>query len=207
MLQVLGRSTSINVRKVLWLCAELDLPIAHEAWDAGDRSNRSDEFKQWNPNGLVPVIKDGDFVLWESNAICRYLAASHGREDLLPTDLRRRAVVEQWMDWQTTQLNNSWRYAFFALVRKAPTHTDPQATEASVADWTRHMLILEAQLQRTGAFVTGAEFTLADLVLGLSTHRWFMTPIERPHLPAVVGFYERLSTRPPFMKHVRNGVP
>jgi glutathione S-transferase len=207
MLQVLGRSTSINVRKVLWLCAELELPIAHEEWEGGDRSNRSDEFKQWNPNGLVPVIKDADFVLWESNAICRYLAALHGRDDLLPTDLRRRAVVEQWMDWQTTQLNNSWRYAFFALVRKAATHTDPEAIEASVADWTRHMRILEAQLQRTEAFVAGPEFTLADLVLGLSTHRWFMTPIERPHLPAVAEFYERLSTRPPFMKHVRNGVP
>lgn len=207
MLHVLGRSTSINVRKVLWLCAELGLPIAHEEWEGGDRSNRSDEFKQWNPNGLVPVLKDGDFVLWESNAICRYLAASHGRDDLLPTDLRRRAVVEQWMDWQTTQLNNSWRYAFFALVRKAATHTDPEAIEASVADWTRHMRTLEAQLQQTKAFVTGPEFTLADLVLGLSTHRWFMTPIERPHLPAVAEFYERLSTRAPFMRHVRNGVP
>ena len=207
MLQVLGRSTSINVRKVLWLCAELDLPIAHEEWSGGDRSNRSEEFKQWNPNGLVPVIKDGDFVLWESNAICRYLAAQHGRQDLLPIDLRQRAVVEQWMDWQTTQLNNSWRYAFFALVRKAPTHTDAQAIEASIADWTGHMRILEAQLQRTGAYVVGAEFTLADLVLGLSTHRWFMTPMERPQLPAVSEFYERLSMRPPFMTYVRNGVP
>ena len=207
MLEVLGRSTSINVRKVLWLCAELNLPIAHEEWSGGDRSNRSDEFKQWNPNGLVPVIKDGSFVLWESNAICRYLAALHGREDLLPTDLRRRAVVEQWMDWQTTQLNNSWRYAFFALVRKDAMYTDPQAIETSIADWTRHMRILEAQLQRTGAFVTGAEFTLADIVLGLSTHRWFMTPMKREDLPAVVEFYERLSTRPPFMKYVRNGVP
>jgi glutathione S-transferase len=207
MLRVLGRSTSINVRKVLWLCAELDLRIDHEEWSDGERSNRSDEFKQWNPNGLVPVIKDGDFVLWESNAICRYLAALHGREDLLPIELRQRAVVEQWMDWQTTQLNNSWRYAFFALVRKAATHTDPEAIEASIADWTRHMRILEAQLQRTGAYVAGAEFTLADLVLGLSTHRWFMTPMERPNLPAVVEFYERLSTRPAFMKHVRNGVP
>jgi glutathione S-transferase len=122
MLRVLGRSTSINVRKVLWLCAELDLLIDHEEWSDGERSNRSDEFKQWNPNGLVPVINDGDFVLWESNAICRYLAAQHGREDLLPIDLRQRALVEQWMDWQTTQLNNSWRYAFFALVRKAATH-------------------------------------------------------------------------------------
>ena len=107
MLKVLGRSTSINVRKVLWLCAELELPIAHEAWDGGDRSNRSDEFKQWNPNGLVPVIKDGDFVLWESNAICRYLAALHGREDLLPTDCaatRCRGTVDGLANHPAQQL-------------------------------------------------------------------------------------------------------
>ena len=207
MLQVLGRSTSINVRKVLWLCAELNLHCAHEEWGAGDLSTRTDAFKALNPNGLVPVITDGDFVLWASNVICRYLAALHGREDLLSIDLRQRAVVEQWMDWQTTDLNNSWRYAFLALVRKTATYTDPQAIEASAANWARHMRILEAQLQRTGAFVAGSEFTLADIVLGLSTHRWFMTPVERPHLPAVVEFYERLSTRPAFMKHGRNGVP
>ncbi len=207
MLRVLGRATSINVRKVLWLCSELNLHFEHEPWGIGALSTSSSEFRALNPNGLVPVITDGEFVLWESNAICRYLSALHRREDLFPVDLQQRAVVEQWMDWQTTDLNNAWRYAFLALVRKTATYTDASAIEASVANWARHMRILDAQLQRTGAFVTGAEFTLADIVLGLSTHRWFMTPMERPHLPAVAAFYERLSTRPAFMKHGRNGMP
>ncbi len=207
MLQVLGRSTSINVRKVLWLCAELELPIVHEEWGRGDLSVRSDEFRTLNPNGLVPVIRDEDFVLWESNAICRYLAARHRRDDLLPVELRPRALVEQWLDWQTTELNTSWRYAFLALVRKTPTYIDPAAIEASTASWNRHMQILEKQLQRTSAFVVGAHLTLADIALGLSTHRWFMTPIERPRLHAVEAFYERLSMRPAFLKHGRNGVP
>jgi glutathione S-transferase len=92
-------------------------------------------------------------------------------------------------------------------VRNTPTYTDPAAIEASAASWNRHMHILEAQLQRTGAFVSGAQFTLADIALGLSTHRWFMTPIERPRLGAVQAFYERLSMRPAFLKHGRNGVP
>jgi glutathione S-transferase len=207
MLQVLGRSTSINVRKVLWLCAELDLPFTHAEWGLGDLSVRSEEFRALNPNGLVPVIRDEGFVLWESNAICRYLAARHHRDDLLPVELQPRARVEQWLDWQTTELNTSWRYAFLALVRKTPAYTDRGAVEASIASWNRHMQILEAQLQRTGAFVTGGHFTLADIAVGLSTHRWYMTPIERPRLDAVEAFYERLSTRPAFLKHGRNGVP
>jgi glutathione S-transferase len=206
-LQILGRSTSINVRKVLWLCAELDIPYEQEAWGSGFRSTKEPEFLALNPNALVPVIRDGDFVLWESNTICRYLAAREGRADLLPATPRERAQVEQWMDWQATGLNDAWRYAFMALVRKSPAHDDPRMVEASAASWNRSMRILEQQLARTDAYVVGQTFTLADIVLGLSTHRWFMTPIARPSMPAVEAYYARLSQRPAFMQHGRNGVP
>ncbi len=100
MLQVLGRSSSINVRKVLWTCDELALPFAREDWGLGFRSTQAPEFLAKNPNALVPVIVDDGFVLWESNTVCRYLAARHGRDDLLPTEPQARARVEQWMDWQ-----------------------------------------------------------------------------------------------------------
>ncbi|MEI7431468.1 MAG: glutathione S-transferase N-terminal domain-containing protein, partial [Betaproteobacteria bacterium] len=102
MLKILGRSSSINVRKVLWLCAELDLPFEQENWGAGFRSTAEPEFLALNPGGLIPVVCDDDFVLWESNAICRYLAAKQGRNDLLPDDLENKARVEQWMDWMST---------------------------------------------------------------------------------------------------------
>ncbi|MGE5169426.1 MAG: glutathione S-transferase family protein [Rudaea sp.] len=207
MLQILGRSTSINVRKVLWLCGELDLRCEQEAWGSGFRSTKEPEFLALNPNGLVPVIRDGDFVLWESNTICRYLAARERRVDLLPVTPRERAGVEQWMDWQATELNDAWRYAFMALVRKSPAHDDPRRVESSVAAWNRNMEILDRQLARADAYVVGEAFTLADVVLGLSTHRWFMTPIERPRLAAVEAYYERLSQRPAFRLHGRNGVP
>ena len=206
-LQVLGKPSSINVRKVLWLCAEMNLPVANEAWGTGFRSTDDPAFLALNPNALVPVLRDGDFVLWESNAICRYLAARHGRTDLLSTEPAARALVEQWMDWQATELNNAWRYAFMARVRQSPAHQDPAAIAASVAGWNRHMAILESQLARTSAYAAGAAFTLADIVLGLSTHRWFAAPIERPPLPAVAAYYERLSERPAFLAHGRNGMP
>src|SRR3982074_2778734 len=107
MLQILGKSTSINVRKVLWLCQELELPYELQQWGTGDRSTEAPEFRALNPNGRVPVIQDGSFVLWESNAICRYLAAAHGKAGLLPANLQERALVEQWMDWQGTQPKKS----------------------------------------------------------------------------------------------------
>ena len=207
MLRILGKPISINVRKVLWLCEELALPCELETWGAGYRSTDTPAFRALNPNALVPVLVDGDAVLWESNTICRYLAASRGRADLLPPQTLARAHVEQWMDWQVADLNNSWRYAFMSLVRHSPAHRDPAALAAGVQAWNRHMAILEQQLHKAGPFVTGDTFTLADIVLGLSTHRWFSAPIARPALPAVEAYYERLSTRAGFMKHGRNGTP
>jgi glutathione S-transferase len=207
MLQILGKATSINVRKVLWLCEELQLPYELQQWGTGHRATDDPQFRALNPNALVPVIQDGAFVLWESNAICRYLAAAYPQGNLLPLDLQQRARVEQWMDWQATELNNSWRYAFSALVRRSAAHTDPQAVASSVNNWNRHMALLDEHLRTGGAFVTGSHFSLADIVLGLATHRWYMTPMERPSLPAVNSYYERLSERPPFLAHGRNGVP
>ena len=207
MLKILGKSSSINVRKVLWLCAEMELSYEHEQWGSGYRSTESPEFLALNPNAMVPVIQDGLFVLWESNTICRYLASRNHRSDLLPTDLENRARVEQWMDWQSTELNGAWRFAFMALVRNSPAHNDPHALGASIANWNRNMQILDMQLAKTGAYVAGHHFTLADVVLGLSANRWYMTPMERPDLPAVNSWFERLSQRPAFILHGRNGTP
>jgi glutathione S-transferase len=207
MLKILGKSSSINVRKVLWVCEELGLPYEQEQYGSGFQSTDSPEFLALNPNAMVPVLIDGDFVLWESNTICRYLAGREQRLDLLPSAPRERALVEKWMDWQVTELNNSWHYAFMALVRQSPAHTDPEAIKAGVQGWNRHMAMVEAQLSRTGAYIAGASFTLADIVIGLSAHRWFMTPIPRPTLPAVEAYYERLSERPGYRLHGRNGTP
>ncbi len=207
-LTLLGRPTSINVRKVLWLCHELGLAPDHQAdWAGPDRPTRVPEFLALNPNALVPVLIDRGFVLWESNTICRYLAAREGRTDLLPTEAQARARVEQWMDWQATQLNTAWRHAFMSLVRQHPGFADPAAVQASVADWNRHMQMLEEQLQRGGPHVLGETFTLADIVLGLATQRWLMTPMDRPELPAVRDWFARLQLRDGFRLHGCNGLP
>ncbi|MES3024315.1 MAG: glutathione S-transferase [Pseudomonadota bacterium] len=205
MIEVLGKPSSINVRKVLWTCVEIGAPFGQQSWGAGFRSTDEAQFKALNPNAMVPVIRDGDFTLWESNSICRYLAAKHGRSDLLPQAAAARAKVEQWMDWQATELNNAWRYAFMALVRQSATHTDADAIAASITGWNRHMGILDEQLAKKGAFVCGADFTLADIVLALSTNRWLMTPMTRPALPALAAYMARLQQREGFRLHCANG--
>ena len=107
MLRILGKASSINVRKVLWACAELDLPFEREEWGSGFQSTRSAEFLALNPNAMVPVIRDGDFTLWESNSIIRYLATGYGDGSLYPAEARARARVDQWMDWQSSDLNRA----------------------------------------------------------------------------------------------------
>lgn len=206
MLRILGKTTSINVRKVLWTCVELDLPYEQEDWGAGFQATTDPRFLALNPNAQVPVIQDGDFTLWESNTIIRYLAAAYGGGDLYPAQARARARIDQWMDWQATDLNRSWSYAFLSLVRNLPSHRNAEAVAASCADWSRHMAILDAQLATTGAHVAGDSFSLADIPIGLSVNRWYETPLEHAALPHVSAYYERLSERPGFRLHGRNGV-
>ncbi|HMJ10716.1 MAG TPA: glutathione S-transferase [Polyangiaceae bacterium] len=207
MLRILGKPSSINVRKVLWTCTELALDYELEEWGSGFRDTHDPAYLALNPNALVPVLVEGEFVLWESNTICRYLVAKAGRHDLLPAAPAGRARVEQWMDWQATNLNTAWRFAFMSLVRKSAAYADPERVEASIHDWNRHMAIVDQRLASTGAFMAGDTFTLADVVIGLSTHRWFSTPMSRPALPLVETYYARLSERAGFVRHGRNGIP
>ena len=204
-LKILGRTSSINVRKVLWTCQELGISYDREDWGIGFTPTQSPEFLALNPNAQVPVLVDDNGVLWESNTICRYLTGLHQRHDLLPTEPAARARVEQWMDWQATELNPSWGYAFHALVRKNPDYQDPQRIKAGVKSWNDKMGLLEQQLIKTGAYVAGNDFTLADILIGLSVHRWWMMPMEHPSYPAVSAYYETLSQRPGFKTFALDG--
>lgn len=207
MIRILGRSSSINVRKVLWTCAEIGLDYVREDWGRGFRSTGEAAFLALNPNGLIPVLVEEDFVLWESNAICRYLARSRGREDLLPGEARAAAVVEQWMDWQAGTLGAASSYAFHALVRHSADHADAAQIAQSIARWTAAMGILEDRLLATGAWVVGPDFTLADVMVGLSVHRWYHTPFDKPEWPAVAAYYQRLLARPGFVANGPDAAP
>lgn len=207
MLKIYGRANSINVRKVLWMCGELGLPFSREDWGRGYRPTNEPEFQRVSKFGVVPVIDDGGFILRESNTIVRYLAAKHGRTDLYPTDLESRVTAEAWMDWAISDLYQGVRGVFLGLVVKMPSHQDPKAIAASGIEWNRQMKLLDDQLAAHGPYLMGDGFTVADIPAGLIVNRWMSIGFEKPSLPAVSAYYERLSERAAYREHGRNGTP
>jgi glutathione S-transferase len=195
MLKVLGRVTSINVRKVLWALDEMGVAHEREDWGKPIRDPNVPEFLALNPNAQVPVTVDDGFVLWESHAVLRYLAGKH-QADLWPADPQKRALVDQWMSWQSTELNPAWSYVGRARLRAEPPNPEPVRIEESIRAWTRQMRILEAQLARGNGFVANDAFSLADIVIGLSTHRWMSIDFDKPALPAVARHYAQMQSRP-----------
>ncbi|GAA6181634.1 glutathione S-transferase family protein [Shimia sp. NS0008-38b] len=206
-MKLLGQQNSINVRKVLWTCAELKLTPELEDWGGLTRETCDRDFLAINPKGLVPVLIDDDLVLTESNTICRYLATRERRTDLLPDAPKQRAIVEAWMDWQATDLNTVWREAFMGKVRQHPEFEDADRQLQSVHGWNAAMSSLNMHLMGSGQYVCGDMFTLADIVLALSTNRWELTPMDRPALPAVASWMNRLASRPGFKEYCQNGIP
>lgn len=192
MLKVLGRVTSINVRKVLWALDEMGLAYEREDWGMPIRDPKVPEFLALNPNGQVPVMIEGDFVLWESNAILIYLAEREGK--LLPSQLEERALALQWLVWQATELNPPWGYAVNALIRRTPGYDDPAKVADSIAKWAGKMEMLEEKLTGGVGYI-GRDFSIADIALGLSVHRWMSIPAEKAEFPAVAEYYERLMSR------------
>lgn len=201
MLRIWGRVNSVNVKKALWAAEELGLQ--YERIDAGLQFGvtKTPEYRRMNPNSLVPTIEDDGFVLWESHSIVRYLAAKHAAGTLWPTDLRVRADAERWMDWAFT-LQNAMRDVFWGLIRTPPEQRDMRAIEAGAE---RSAALLEAVLETALAgkdYLTGKNFTMGDIPLGCEVQRWMRVPLQRPRLPNVEAWFERLRARPAFLKIV-----
>lgn len=208
MLKIYGRANSINVRKVLWMCEEVGEPFAREDWGRGYRATSEEAFRRVSDFGVVPVVDDGGFILRESNTIVRYLATKHARTDLYPAGMQDRARVEQWMDWAATDAYVGIRPVFLGLqVKMAPFKDDAKAIAAGIAEWTGQMQRLERHLAAQGPYVTGASFTIADIPVGLIVNRWFAIAFEKPVLPGLAAYYDRLADRPGYRLHGRNGTP
>jgi glutathione S-transferase len=201
MLKILGRKTSSNVQKVLWCCEELGIPFEREDVGGNFGGNHTPEYLALNPNGLVPTVIDDGFVLWESNAIVRYLCAAHGHGTLYPSDARRRADADRWMDWQQTTLGPPMGILFRGLIKSPPDVIAPTEMENAKAKAAPTWAMLDAQL-RGRTFVAGDELTMADIALGNAVHRWFSLPIDRPQLAQVQAWYDRLRSRPAYYKHI-----
>lgn len=198
MLKVWGRANSSNVRKVLW-CAQ-ELGLAYERIDAGGAFGVVDEpaYRDMNPNGRVPVIDDDGFVLWESNAIVRYLVSRYGVDSSwLPADLQQRASADRWMDWMTSSLATPFRDVFWGVLRTPPEQQDRAAINAALQTCGQLLAIPDAALAEQ-PYLSGAAPGMGDIPLGSFAYAWFEMPVERPHLPHLQAWYERLKARPAY---------
>ena len=202
-LTVWGRANSVNVQKVLWCLAELDL--SYERIDAGMAygKNREPEYLAMNPNGRVPTLVDGDFVLWESNSIMRYLNLAYGKgSPIYPHAPKARAGVDRWLDWTLSTLQPVDRPVFWALVRTPPEKRDMVAIQKDADAEAEVWRIADDQL-RTRRFIEGDDFTLADIALGAYARRWFgVEGISKPSFTHLERWFAQFATRPGFQKFI-----
>ena len=200
MLRIYGAAKSRGLR-TLWMVGELGLPYDHKDYLPRAPETRTPEYRALNPNGRVPTIDDDGFVLWESNAIVRYLAAKHGRGSLLPNDLRAQAIADQWMDWQISLFWPTIRTLFMGLVRTPEAERDHQAIENSRTKTAEVLGIVDSHLA-SRSFLAGDTFTMGDIPMGCSIWRWMSLPIERPRLANVERWFDALTQRPAYKKIV-----
>ena len=202
MLKLWGRNNSVNVQKAIWCLEELGVP--YERTDAGMQYGVVNEapFRKMNPNGLVPVIEDGGAVLWESNAIVRYLGAKYGKGTLWPEDPAARAQSDKWMDWCATVYWPPMREVFWGLIRTPPEKRNPELIETSRKKAGEVLKILDAALSGSD-YIAGKQLTIGDIPLGTISWRWFgIADLERVPLPNVEAWFKRLSQREAFKKSV-----
>jgi glutathione S-transferase len=203
MLKIWGRANSVNVQKVLWCCDELGLPF--ERVEAGLQFGRVNDpdYRELNPNGQVPCLEDGAFALWESNSILRYLAMQYGASSsLYPSEPKLRASIDRWLDWSLSTLAPAERPVFMTLVRTPREDRDMIALASNLKTLVARWKIVDAHLQ--GRFhLEGDRFTIADIVLGAFAKRWFgVEGIDRPPMPSLERWYQRLTQRAPFKKYI-----
>jgi glutathione S-transferase len=197
MLKIWGRANSINVQKVLWCCGELGLQ--YDRIDAGNEFGvtKTPEYRALNPNALVPTIEDGDFQLWESNVIVRYLAQKSQDNRLCPADITTRFDAERWMDWQATVFWPALRPLFIELIRTPPANRDTSPIARGESLSLAAARILDARLSdRT--FLAGESFSMGDIPAATTVHRWYALNIHHPELPNLQRWYQLMTQRQPF---------
>lgn len=201
MLRIWGRGNSSNVQKVVWLCEEIALP--YERIDVGGAFGGLDvpDYLARNPNGRIPAIDDDGFVLWESNAIVRYLADKYGTGGLWPNEFQQRALCDRWLDWQQTTLAVDFVSIVYALLRTPPEERNPDAIAAATARLGAALTIFDAELEGRD-YIMGDQVTIGDIPTGVWIYRWFLFELEGPDLPNVSAWYERLKARAAYRKSV-----
>ncbi|MDJ0612550.1 MAG: glutathione S-transferase family protein [Rhizobiaceae bacterium] len=202
MATIWGRATSSNVQLAMWGAAEVGLDI--ERIDAGGAfgGTETEDFKAMNPNGLVPVLKDGDLVLFESAAILRYLGAQYGSDAFWPPKPKQRAPLDAWAEWTKTTLCPVLIYqVFWTLVRTPKVDRDMEALSEQVTQLGELMSRITPEFANK-PFLGSDHLSFADIMFGHTLYRYYTLPIERPDLPDLAAYYDRLKARPAYQEHI-----
>jgi glutathione S-transferase len=198
MIQLLGRATSGNVQKVIFLLEELGLPYERKDYGKQFENTTTPEYAAMNPMKKVPTLVDGDVVIWQSNSILRYLVGK-APNDLYPTDAAQRSQVDRWMDWTLAELNPAY-LAGFRDAKKAEAERAPD----TATNLGNEIKLLEGQLSRNG-YVAGPKFSLADVCLAPIVKRCIAFPLGLPAFPKTSAWVTTLLTRPAFQKATATG--
>lgn len=203
MLTIWGRENSVNVKKVLWCAAELEL--AFNVIPAGGEygKNKDAPFLALNPNGLVPCMQDdeNDLILWESNTIVRYMAAKFGPNHWLLADPAVRAASEKWMDWSLSRLTPALQPLFIQLVRMPPAKRDQQLIANALQACEKLFDVAETALEKQPYF-SGNKFGVGDIPIGCLAYNWFSLAIERKPRHQLQTWYQAISSRHAFQSRV-----
>ncbi len=197
MLRVLGRATSGNVQKVLFLLEEMRLAYGREDYGRQFNNTQDETYLKLNPNGKVPTLVDGDNVIWESNTILRYLCNKQKNTDLYPADPAARSQVERWMDWMLASLNPPY-LGIFKEAKKTPAERAP-SWDADANELRAQLGILDRGMAGN-PWAAGAVFSLADIALAPVVHRCLDFPVELPALPKLRAWRDKVVQRPAFRK-------
>jgi glutathione S-transferase len=197
MITLWGRLSSINVQKVAWALDELGLAYTHV--DAGGDAGGLDEpaFRAMNPHGRVPVLKDGDTVMWESNAVVRYLYAAHGP----PAAPGERAMQDRWMDWTLAELQPAMMGLFWRWYRTPAAMRDERVVERLARDSAAAFAVLDRWLE-TRDWLAGDAFSMADVPAGTLLFRYFEMGRDPPRPRALMAWYERLRARGAYQRQI-----
>ncbi|MEM0977466.1 MAG: glutathione S-transferase family protein [Pseudomonadota bacterium] len=202
MIELFGRASSSNVQMVHWALSEYSVPFNRH--DVGENFGGLDtpEFLSMNPNGTIPVIKDGDMVLFESAAILRYLAENYGPSEAWPNDIAARARIDMWAEWAKQGPSNRFTFPVFWRVVRTPIERQNQSEICRAVDrFESDLPVADAQLAKND-WLAGDRMTHGDFILGHVLFRYFTIKIDRRDFPYVRAYYDRLCRRPAYQKTV-----
>ncbi|HKJ50909.1 MAG TPA: glutathione S-transferase family protein [Gammaproteobacteria bacterium] len=197
MIEIWGRANAYNVQKTLWMLRELELEFRHHDLGSTAGDLETAEFLALNPHARIPVIRDGDAVVWESNTVLRYLGAKYDSGGLWPTDAYQRSFAERWMDWELATLQVDFIDLFWGFYRTPAEARDAQAIAAAARRCVHDFDLLDRQL-RASPYLGGERFTIGDIPCAVCLYRYFEMGFDVPRPEYVMQWYARLAERPAF---------